>query len=63
MFLDYFDILILKIIFKKLNKFYFDAFSSEKYFEKQPQLYSQTSHENTKIIIIFIIFYITTTKP
>jgi len=40
MFLNHFDAVILKIIFKKKN--YFNIFLSEKYFEKQPQLYSQT---------------------
>jgi uncharacterized membrane protein len=36
-FLDHFDVLILKIIFKKYKKYYFNIFSSEKYFKKQPQ--------------------------
>jgi hypothetical protein len=31
---------MLKIIFKNKNKYYFDVFSSEKYFEKQLQLHS-----------------------
>jgi len=33
MFLDYFDMLMLKIIFKN-KKNYFNAFLNEKYFEK-----------------------------
>jgi hypothetical protein len=34
MFLDYFDVLISNMIFKKyIKKYYFDTFSSEKYFE------------------------------
>ena len=33
---------MLKIIFKKQKKYYFDAFPSKKHFEKQPQPYSQT---------------------
>jgi hypothetical protein len=40
-FSDYFDALISKIIFKN-KKYYFNAFPSKKYFEKQPQPYSQT---------------------
>jgi hypothetical protein len=40
--LDRFDVLILKIIFKKIKKYHFDAFRHEKHFEKQPQLHSQT---------------------
>jgi hypothetical protein len=37
MFLDHFDVLMSKIIFKKLKKNYFNAFSSKKHFAKQPQ--------------------------
>jgi len=36
MFLDHFDVLMLKLIFLKC----FDVFSSKKYFEKQLQLHS-----------------------
>ena len=36
MFLNRFDILILKMNFKKIKKNLFNAFSSEKHFEKQP---------------------------
>jgi hypothetical protein len=39
--LDYFDVLILKIIFKKLKKNHFNTFQYKKYFEKQLQLYFQ----------------------
>jgi cell shape-determining protein MreD len=39
-FLDYFDALVSKIIFKKIKKHNFDIFSSK----KQPQPYSQTSY-------------------
>jgi hypothetical protein len=35
MFSYYFDALMSKIIFKKLKKYYFNAFSNKKYFEKQ----------------------------
>jgi hypothetical protein len=34
MFSDHFNVLMSKIIFKN-KKYYFNAFSSEKYFEKQ----------------------------
>jgi hypothetical protein len=34
MFLDRFDVLILKIILKKIKKNYFDIFPSKKHFEK-----------------------------
>ena len=36
MYLDYFDVLMLKIIFLKNNKkYYFNVFPSEKHFKKQ----------------------------
>jgi hypothetical protein len=40
-FSNHFDALILKIIFKN-KKYHFNIFSSEKHFEKQLQLHSQT---------------------
>jgi hypothetical protein len=54
---------MLKIIFKKQKKYYFDAFPSKKHFEKQPQPYSQTKknakrkkkeeHELCVVILFF----------
>jgi len=43
-FSDHFDMLSQKLFLKNKKKYYFDVFSSEKYFEKQPQLYFQTFH-------------------
>jgi hypothetical protein len=42
LFPDHFDGLISKIMFKKLKKYYFVRFMSEKHFEKQLQPQSQT---------------------
>ena len=41
-FLDHFDMLVSKMIFKKLKKHHFDVFWHDKHFEKPPQLDSQT---------------------
>jgi hypothetical protein len=49
-FLIYFDVLISKIIFLNKKIYYFNIFSSEKYFEKQLSPHSQTppKHEKKK---------------
>ena len=41
--LDYFDVLMSKMIFKKIKKHHLNVFRHEKHFEKLPQLHSQTS--------------------
>jgi len=41
-FLNYFDVLISKIIFKKYKKYIFNIFFSEKYFKKQSQQHFQS---------------------
>ena len=41
-FSNHFNVLILKMIFKKIKKYYWHVFLSEKYFEKQQQPHSQT---------------------
>ena len=41
MFLNYFEIHISKIIFKKIIKYYFNIFLNKKYFKKQLHLFFQ----------------------
>jgi len=54
-FLDRFNILISKIIFKN-KKIYFDAFLRKKYFEPSPLLQSQTGNVLFKIIFYLKIY-------
>ena len=42
MFLDCFDLLISKIIFKKIKKYYFNIFINKKHFKSQPLSHFQT---------------------
>ena len=53
MFLDYFDMLISKIIFKNKKKYYFNTFPSKKHFEKQSQ--PQTNPIQDKKIFVNLI--------
>jgi hypothetical protein len=53
MFLDHFNTLISKIIYKK---HYFDTFPSEKHFEKQPQPHFQTSYKWANLSLFFNLF-------
>jgi hypothetical protein len=47
--------LMLKINFFFLKKYYSNIFSSKKYFEKQSLLYSQTENSKTSIYYVIII--------
>jgi hypothetical protein len=52
MFLDYFDAWMLKMIFF-FKKYYFNTFTSEKYFEKQPQPHFQTRYNISPQILLY----------
>ena len=47
---DSFDVLISKIIFKKIKKYHFDVFWHEKYFKKQSQSYFQANRMKQDIV-------------
>jgi hypothetical protein len=50
MFLNYFNILISKIIFKILKKYYFNIFLNKNHFKQQPHPHSsQTAALNLQI--------------
>jgi hypothetical protein len=54
-FLDHFEVLMLKIILKnKIYIYYFDTFLNEKYFKKQSQSHSQTSQSSQEANQYFI---------
>ena len=53
MFLNHFNLLISKIIFKNKNKYYFNTFPSKKHFEKQSQ--PQTNPIQDKKIFVNLI--------
>jgi hypothetical protein len=50
-FLDHFNALISKIIFKKIKKYYFNIFQNEKHFKKQPQ-----PHSDPAVAVVFISY-------
>jgi len=47
-FSNHFDVLMSKIIFKKLKKYDFNVFWHEKLFEKQPQSQPQPNFQTSK---------------
>jgi hypothetical protein len=55
MFLNYFDMLISKIIFKNKKKYYWHIFLNKKHFEKQPQPLLNTLGETASISSLKII--------
>jgi hypothetical protein len=54
MFLNYFDILVSEINFKKIKIHYLDIFSNKKYFEKQPQPYFQIDYRLTHVFYFYL---------
>jgi hypothetical protein len=58
MFSDHFNILILKIFFKKIKKYYFNIPFSKKYFKKQPKQHYLSKVTLTKMTCIYIYIYI-----
>jgi len=54
MFSDHFNILVLKIFFKKIKKYYFNISFSKKYFKKQPQQHYLSKVTLTKMTCIYI---------
>jgi len=50
-----FNVLMLKLIFLKNKKNYFDAFLNKKYFEKQPLSHSQTPCNHNNFIVLLLL--------
>ena len=59
MFSDHFNILVLKIFFLKIKKYYFNILFNKKYFKKQPQehlSFYRYINENDLYIYIYICY-------
>jgi hypothetical protein len=60
MFLNHFNLLISKIIFKNKKKYYFNTFSSKKHFEKQLQPQTNPIHDKkifVNLILVDLFFF------
>ena len=50
-----FNVLMLKLIFKKIKKNYFNAFLNKKYFKKQLISHSQIPFNPNNFIVLFLL--------